>query len=111
MLIVVAFVAGLCLGIAGLWLWARGEIALRDERLSAAGHNDEQWQEHLKALTGSTLQEASSSLVELTESRLAPIRETLQRFETQSRALEERRLREISAIPPLLQVAGEAQEA
>ncbi len=111
MTIAIPFLVGLCLGALALWLWARGEIGRRDERLSHVGRSDEQWREHLEALTGSTLKDTTSSLLDLADSRLQPIRETLQRFETQSRALEERRLREISAIPPLLQVAGEAQEA
>jgi DNA recombination protein RmuC len=111
MMIAVAFLAGLCLGVLGLWLWARGEIGRRDERLLLVGRSDEQWQEHLKALTGTTLNETTSSLLDLAESRMRPIRETLDRFETQARALEERRLVEVSAIPPMLRLVTEAQEA
>jgi DNA recombination protein RmuC len=111
MMIAVAFLAGLGLGLLGLWLWARGEIGRRDERLLLVGRSDEQWQEHLKALTGTTLNETSSSLLDLAESRMRPIRETLDRFEAQARALEERRLVEVSAIPPMLQLVTEAQEA
>src|SRR5580704_8273779 len=107
----IAFLVGLCLGMLGLWLWARGEIGRRDDRLSLVARSDEQWQEHLKALTGSTLQETSSSLLDLADSRLRPIKETLERFEAQARALEERRLLEVSAIPPLLQHMTEAQDA
>jgi DNA recombination protein RmuC len=110
MLIGVAFFVGLCLGGICLWLWARAEIARRDERLSLVGRSEEQWQEHLQALTGTALGQSSASLLELAESRLQPIRETLDRFEAQSRALEERRLLEVSAIPPLLQTVTEAQE-
>ncbi len=111
MTVALAFAAGLALGALGLWLWARGEIGRRDERLTLAARSDEQWQEHLHALTGATLQASSSSLLELAESRLQPIRQTLDRFEAQSRALEERRLAEVSAIPPMLRMMNEAQEA
>src|SRR5579863_3397678 len=108
--IAIAFLAGLCLGVLGLWLWARGEIGRRDDRLSLVTRSDEQWQEHLRALTGATLQESTSSLLDLADSRLRPIKETLDRFEAQARALEERRLLEVSAIPPLLQTVTDAQE-
>jgi len=109
--ITIAFLAGLGLGVLGLWLWARGEIGRRDERLSLVTRSDEQWQEHLKALTGTTLKESTSSLLDLADSRLRPIKDTLDRFEAQTRALEERRLLEVSAIPPLLQTVTQAQEA
>jgi DNA recombination protein RmuC len=110
MLVALAFLVGLCLGVVCLWLWAHGEIARRDDRLALVGRSEEQWQEHLQALTGSALSQNSSSLLELAESRLRPIQETLDRFEAQSRALEERRLLEVSAIPPLLQTVTDAQE-
>ena len=111
MIMVIAFFGGLCLGVLCVWLWARGEIGRRDERLLLVGRSEEQWQEHLRALTGTTLNETSSSLLELAESRMKPIRETLDRFEAQSRALEERRMVEIAAIPPMLQLVTDAQEA
>jgi DNA recombination protein RmuC len=111
MALALTLLVGLVLGALCAWLWARGEIARRDERLALVGRSEEQWQEHLKALTGSTLSETSSSLLDLADSRLQPIRETLERFEQQARALEERRLLEISAIPPLLQASAVAQEA
>jgi DNA recombination protein RmuC len=111
MTILIAFLVGLCLGGLCLWLWARAEIGRRDERLSLVGRSEEQWQEHLSALTGTALRETSTSLLDLADSRLQPIRETLDRFEAQARALEERRLVEVSAIPPLLQTVTHAQEA
>jgi DNA recombination protein RmuC len=111
MMIAIPFLVGLCLGAFGLWLWARGEIGRRDERLSLVGRSDEQWREHLEALTGSTLKHTTSSLLDLADTRLRPIRETLERFEVQARALEERRLLEVSAIPPMLRTMAEAQDA
>ncbi len=111
MLVAVAFGVGACLGALFLWLWGRGEIARRDERLALVGRSEEQWDEHLRALTGTTLEEARGSLLDLAEQRLQPIRETLERFELQARTLEERRLVEVSAIPPLLRGVTEAQEA
>jgi DNA recombination protein RmuC len=111
MMIAIPFLVGLFLGALGLWLWAHGEIGRRDERLSLVGRSDEQWREHLEALTGSTLKDTTSSLLDLADSRLKPIRETLERFELQARALEERRLLEVSAIPPMLRTMSDAQEA
>ena len=90
-------------------LGALGRLALgarRDRpprRATAASgsraSSDEQWQEHLQALTGDALQASSSSLLELAESRLRPISETLDRFEPQATALEERRLLEVVGDP------------
>jgi DNA recombination protein RmuC len=111
MLVAIAFLAGLFIGGLGLWLWARGEILRRDDRLAAEGRNKTQWDDQLRSLTGSALSESTRSILALAESRLRPIQETLDRFEAQSRALEERRLVEVSAIPPLLQTVTDAQEA
>lgn len=106
-----AFVFGTVAGGACLWVWARGEIGRRDDRLELLARSEAQWEEHLQALTGSALRESTSSLLELAEARLLPVKETLDRFEEQARSLEAKRLAEVSAIPALLRSANEAQEA
>jgi DNA recombination protein RmuC len=49
-------------------------------------------------------------LLELAEAKLAPIKETLQRFETQAKELEERRLRAVSTVSEQLRTVAEGQE-
>jgi DNA recombination protein RmuC len=94
---------GALLGALVLWLWARGEIARRDVELAASRRDDGRWEEHLKALTADALSSSSTSLLELAEAKLQPIKETLTRFEQQSRLLEERRLAAVGAIPQLIE--------
>ena len=107
----IAFVLGATAGGTCLWLWARGEIARRDDRLELLARSEDQWEEHLQALTGTALRESTSSLLELAEAKLLPVKETLDRFEEQARSLEAKRLAEVSAIPALLRSANETQEA
>ncbi len=106
-----AFVFGATAGGLALWLWARGEIARRDERLELLARSEGQWEEHLQALTGTALRQSTSSLLELAEAKLLPVKETLDRFEAQAQALEAKRIAEVSAIPALLRSANETQEA
>jgi DNA recombination protein RmuC len=100
---VFALIGGVLLGALLVWLWARGEIRRRDDRLALVNRSDEQWEEHLKSLTADTLASTSSSLLELAEAKFQPIRETLTQFEQQSRLLEERRLAAVGAIPQLIE--------
>jgi DNA recombination protein RmuC len=100
---------GILVGAAAVWLWARGEIRRRDDRLTLVQRSDEQWEEHLKALTSDVLGVASSSLIERAGEQLTPIKETLEKFETQSRALETKRLADVAAIPRLLTTMTEGQ--
>jgi DNA recombination protein RmuC len=83
---------GILIGAGGVWLWARGRL-----------RTDAQWEEHLKALTADALVGTSSSLLELADAKLQPIKETLARFEEQSRSLEQKRLAEVGAIPQLVE--------
>ncbi|HVU77063.1 MAG TPA: DNA recombination protein RmuC [Gaiellaceae bacterium] len=110
-------VLGLLVGAAAVYLWARGQLASRDAQL--AGERDKralieqsqgQWEERFKAATGDALLKSQSSLLELAEARLAPIKETLQKFEAQARQLEDRRTREVSAIGERLREVAEGQE-
>lgn len=98
-MLLVALFAGAAVGALCVWLWARGEIARRDAKL----RTEEQWEEHVKAVTADALATSSSSLLGLADAKLQPIKETLDRFEQQSRALEQKRLTEIGAIPQLVE--------
>ena len=98
-MIFLALIGGLAVGALCVFLWARGEIARRDVELSLGRRTDEQWEEHLKAMTA----DASSSLLEATHSQLKPIRETLTKFEEQQRLLEQKRAADIGAIPQLME--------
>ncbi len=101
---------GLVLGAAAVWLWAREAIRSRDEKLAVADRDRGQWDEHLKALTSDALDKSSADLLQLAELKLQPIRETLARYEEQARHLEEKRTREVGAIPQLLRSVAEGQD-
>jgi DNA recombination protein RmuC len=113
-----AFAVGLAAGAIALWLWARGEIgayrarlAAADEKLALVEKTQGQWDEQLKALAGSALAQSSTSLLELAEAKLAPIKDTLARFDAQSQALEERRLTAIAGIDEHLRLVAEGQRS
>jgi DNA recombination protein RmuC len=117
-------VLGVLLGAGAAVLWARGQLAARAAALAAkdellAGEREKralleqshgQWEERLKAATGDAFLKSQSSLLELADARLAPIRQTLERFEAQARQLEEKRTREVSAIGERLREVAEGQE-
>ncbi len=98
-----SLVLGVALGAAAVWLWQRGEILRRDAELAAARRSEAAWDEHLKAITAEAVSAGSSTLLELADRRLEPIKETLERFERQARELEERRLAAVGAIPQLVE--------
>jgi DNA recombination protein RmuC len=110
-------VLGLVVGGGAVFLWARAQLATRDvalagerERRSLVEQTQAQWEERLKAATGDALLKSQSSLLELADARLAPIRETLTKFEAQAKALEERRLTDVSRIGEQLKLVAEGQE-
>jgi len=107
---IVFLIVGAAFGAAAALLWARGQLAAKDARLAAAEQSHGAWEERLKAATGDALLKSQSSLLELAEARLAPIKETLLKFETQARQLEEKRTREVSAIGERLREVAEGQE-
>jgi DNA recombination protein RmuC len=125
---ILALLIGLALGALAALLWARGTLAARDARLAAAvqallaeragaaerqallERTQEAWEERVKAATGDAVTKSQSSLLQLTEAKLAPIRETLQRFEAQARELEDRRLKTVSAVGEQLRTVAEGQE-
>jgi DNA recombination protein RmuC len=110
-------IIGLAVGAAAVYLWSRAalgakEALLMGERQQRAlvEQSQGQWEERLKAATGDAFLKSQSSLLELTEAKLAPIKETLQRFETQTRQLEDKRTREVSAIGERLREVVAGQE-
>ncbi len=103
-------ILGLAVGAAAVYLWARAAIAGERAQRLALEAGQVQWEERFKAATGDALQRSQSSLLELTEAKLAPIKETLTKFELQSRQLEEKRAREVTAIGERLREVAEGQE-
>lgn len=98
-------------------LWARAAIGTREalltalsSRLELAEQSQGQWEDRLKVATGDALLKSQASLLSLTEAKLAPIKETLQKFEAQAKALEERRLHEVSRIGEQLRAVSEGQD-
>jgi hypothetical protein len=98
---------GIVLGGGAVFVWSRERLGRADEKLTAFEENQGLWEDRLKAATGDALLRSQSSLLELAEARLAPIKETLQKFETQARALEERRLHDTSRIGEQLRSVAE----
>jgi DNA recombination protein RmuC len=101
---------GLLLGGGAVYLWTREKLGRASEKLTAFEENQGQWEDRFKAATGDALLRSQTSLLELTEAKLAPIKETLQKFETQAKALEERRQHEVSKIGEQLRTVAEGQE-
>jgi DNA recombination protein RmuC len=114
---VIALILGLVLGAFCCWLWARGEIRRRESQLAASEQRlalvertQGQWDEKLKALAHDALETSSSSLMRLAEAKLQPIAETLERFEQQTHALEQKRLTAVGSIDVQLRSVMEGQE-
>jgi DNA recombination protein RmuC len=103
-------ISGLLLGGGAVYAWARAVIAGRDTQLALAQASHEQWETRLKAATGDALTRSQTSLHELTEAKLAPIKETLGKFEVQAKELEDRRLRAVTAVSEQLRAVAEGQE-
>jgi DNA recombination protein RmuC len=99
-------VIGILIGAVAVWAWARAKLAAQ----SGAAETQLQWEDRLTAATGDALRKSQSSLLELAEAKLAPIKETLTKFEQQTRALEERRLQTVSAVGQQLKLVAEGQE-
>jgi DNA recombination protein RmuC len=114
---VVVLILGLALGALAVWLWARGELGRReaqltaaDEKLALVERTQGQGEEQLKALTHEALSSSSSSLLELAEAKLEPIKETLARFDLQAQALEHKRLTAVSELDRALKTVSEGQD-
>ena len=98
------------------WLWARGAISTyraqltaSDEKLALVEKTQRQWEDHLRAATGEAIERSSTSLLQQTEAKLAPIKETLARFDEQARELEQARLTAIAGVGEQLRAVAEGQ--
>jgi DNA recombination protein RmuC len=96
--------------IFGIVLGAAGASLVLRQKLTLAERTQVQWEEHVKAMTGDALTKSQSSLLEATDARLAPIKETLQRFDAEARRLEEQRVRADSTVREQLRAVAEGQE-
>ena len=119
--LIVGLGIGLTVGAGAVWLWAHTALAARDDaverehaastdKISLLERAQAQWEERFKSVTGEALSKSQTSLLQMTEAKLAPIRETLQRFETQSQALEQQRLKAVSVVGEQLKAVAEGQE-
>jgi DNA recombination protein RmuC len=117
----IGLLIGIAVGAAAVSLWARTALAAKDaaidreraasgEQVSLLERAQTQWDQRFKSVTGEALSKSQSSLLRMTEEKLAPIRETLQRFETQSQALEQQRLKAVSVVGEQLRAVAEGQE-
>ncbi len=121
-------ILGLAVGAGAVWLWARTALGARDaalgakdeavereraaaaEKISLLERAQAQWEERFKSVAGEALSKSQTSLLQMTEAKLAPIKETLQRFETQSQALEQQRMKAVSVVGEQLRAVAEGQE-
>jgi DNA recombination protein RmuC len=104
-------ILGLAVGAGAVYLWARTALTAERTRRLLVEENQGRWEERLKATTGDAVLQSQSSLLELTEQKLAPIKDVLQKFEEQARGLEEKRLREVSQIGEQLRAVTRGQES
>jgi DNA recombination protein RmuC len=131
-MVVVGVIVGFALGALAVLLWTRSELARREaslaqeraateerlaferaaaaERLALVERTQEDWEKHVKAATSDAMSRSTSSLLELADAKLKPIKETLERFDEQARELEQRRLRAVSAVGEQLRTVAEGQE-
>jgi DNA recombination protein RmuC len=119
--LIVGLTIGIALGAGAVWLWTRSALAAKDDavereraastdKISLLERAQAQWEERFKSVTGEALSKSQTSLLQMTEAKLAPIKETLQRFETQSQALEQQRLKAVSVVGEQLKAVAEGQE-
>jgi DNA recombination protein RmuC len=106
---ILLLIIGLAVGGGAVFLWMRERERRIGDQLAEV-QSQGRWEERLKAATGDVLLKSQASLLELAEAKLAPIKETLTKFEAQSRQLEDKRTREVSAIGERLREVAAGQE-
>jgi DNA recombination protein RmuC len=110
---IVTLLIGLAIGGVVAYLLMREKVGRASDKLELLEQNQldhTAWEDRLKAATGDVLTRSQTSLLELTEAKLAPIKETLTKFELQARQLEDKRAREVTAIGERLREVAQGQE-
>jgi DNA recombination protein RmuC len=115
-MVILALMLGLVIGALAVALWARAELGRRNDAITAAAEKLElvelsqsQWNDHLKSLTSDALTSSSNSLLQLAETKLQPIAETLKRYEQAAAQLETKRLTEVTAVGEQLKAVAQGQ--
>lgn len=114
-------VVGLAVGAGAVWLWARTALGARDaavarERQAAAEQlvllerTEQEWTERIKAATGDAFTTSQKSLLELADEKLKPIKATLDKFEAESKKLEETRAKAVSEVGVQLRAVVDGQD-
>jgi DNA recombination protein RmuC len=114
-------VIGLLVGAGAVYAAMRGQLRAADaradaerrtadEKLELLDRTEAEWEQRIKAVTGEALTTSQRSLLDLTDAKLKPIKETLEKFEAQAKQLEEKRLKEVGAVGRQLQDVAAAQE-
>ncbi|MEI8105774.1 MAG: DNA recombination protein RmuC [Actinomycetes bacterium] len=102
------------LGAAVTWWFSRSKIEYErrasEEKLALVQRSQDEWETRLRALTSEALEKSSTSLLDRAEERLRPIRETLTRFDEQTKELEHKRVEAVTAIGEELKRVAEGQE-
>ena len=110
---ILTLLIGLAIGGIVAYLLMREKVGRASDKLTLLEQNQldhTAWEDRLKAATGDVLTKSQTSLLELTEAKLAPIKETLTKFELQARQLEDKRAREVTAIGERLREVAQGQE-
>jgi DNA recombination protein RmuC len=83
-------ILGLVVGSGAVYLWARSALRAADDKLALVRDAQAGWEDRVKVVTGAALSQSQTSLLQLTEAKLAPIKDTLERFEEHARQLQEK---------------------
>ncbi len=119
--LLIGVIVGAIAAAGATWGWARGEIGRRQdalefersssaEKLALVERSRDEWEVHLRSLTSEALDKSSQALLERADERLRPIRDTLVRFDEESKKLEEKRVRSVTAIGEELKRVAEGQD-
>jgi DNA recombination protein RmuC len=110
---VIGLLIGLAVGAVAAWLVARAQLARLDaerraaeEKLRFAAGNEER----VQALAAEALRRNNSSFLELAQTQLEPIRQSLQRFGEHTNALESSRRQAYGALFQQVQTLAQGQE-
>jgi DNA recombination protein RmuC len=113
MVVLLALLLGLAVGGVAAWLVARAQLArveaerrVAEERARAIEDSDER----VKGLAAEALRQNNSSFLQLAQTQLAPIKETLDKFGQQTQALESSRRQAYGELFTQVRTLAESQE-